>query len=143
MVLVKEERNIPTMKRLPIISIILFFQLDLFGQIKAQADSAIIIIKNISKSKFCEYQASIQGEFIFGKNLKPGNSEKYKIAIKESKLYKFMVCLDSKCQQKYTIQPMDYFSQVSEIKISKGTYTYLIDIDKKDGALLVKLVKTE
>jgi hypothetical protein len=129
------------MKRLLVIIIILISQSVLFGQ--TQQDSATIIIKNVSKYKFTKYLVAIKGQTAGGLNLKPGQSSKFKIANSDNKLYRFTVYLDKQCQDKYDIPPIDYFSQVSEMEINAGTYTYLIDIDKKDVALLVKLVKTE
>lgn len=109
----------------------------------SQLDSATIIIKNVSKYKFTKYLVAIKGQTIGGLNLKSGQSRQFKIAVTDSKLYRFTVYLDKNYQDKFDIPPMDYFSQVSETEIKKGTYTYLIDIDKKDAALIIKLVKTE
>jgi len=129
------------MKRLLVFILISISQSVLLGQ--TQKDSATIIIKNVSKYMFTKYLVAIKGQTTGGVNLKPGQSSKFKIATSDNKVYRFTVYLDKKCQDKYDIPPMDYFAQVSEMEISVGTYTYLIDIDKKDAALLVKLVKTE
>jgi hypothetical protein len=129
------------MKRLLVF--ILISQSVLLGQNQTQQDSATIIIKNVSKYMFTKYLVAIKGQTTGGLNLKPGQISKFKIANSDDKTYRFTVYLDKQYKDKYDIPPMDYFAQVNEMEISVGTYTYLIDIDKKDVALLVKLVKTK
>ncbi|MDX2174255.1 MAG: hypothetical protein SFY56_14225 [Bacteroidota bacterium] len=129
------------MKRLLVFILVSISQSILLGQ--TQHDSATIIIKNVSKYMFTKYLVAIKGQATGGLNLKPGQISKFKIANSDSKVYRFTVYVDKQCKDKYDIPPIDYFAQVNEVEISVGTYTYLIDIDKKDLALLVKLVKTE
>ena len=127
------------------ILILTFFITSLFSysQTNASQDSATIIIKNVSSQKFYEYRAAIKGQIIEGRNLKSGQSNKFKVAVNENNIFRFTIYLDKKHQKKYSIEPIDYFSQVSEMKINSGRYEYLIDIDKKDDSLSIKLTKAE
>ena len=106
-------------------------------------DSATIILKNVSHFKFTQYIAAIKGQTIGGENLKSGDSTKFKIPLSGTDVYRFTIYLDKKHSDKYSVEPMDYYELVSQMNISKGTYTYYIDIKKKDGSLSIKLIKTD
>lgn len=133
-----------TVKRQLIIIFLLATKLLSFGQTINKLDSSVtIIIKNNSKSVFYDYLAVVKGQTIGGKNLESGQSAKFKIKLVDSKLYRFLIYLDKGHQEKYSIEPIDYFSQVSELKIETGVYTYCININNKVNGLDIKLSKTK
>ena len=117
-----------------------------FSQTGAEKDSVTIILKNISNKEFTEYKVSIKGQFIGGDKLKSGQSIKVKIPLTGQDLYRFTIYIDEKLQDKYSIEPADYFELVSKMKLEKnGIYRYLINIDyvgDEGGSLYVKLERT-
>ena len=112
-----------------------------YGQVSNKNDSVTIIIENVSKFKFEQYLAVINGHTISGKTLMPGKSATFKIPLAGKDLYRFTIYLDRKKEDKYSIEPLDYYSQISDLEITKGTYKYSIDIKERDAPLSIKLEK--
>ncbi len=126
------------------IVILLLGQLVTFGQkLRRHPDSVIVIFKNASQKDFIEYRAVINGQTISGRNLQTGDSIHFKIAIKGTNVYRFTIYTDKDLQQKYSIEPIDYFDQVSKLKIKSGEYQYFININEKGGYLDIKLKKNK
>lgn len=103
--------------------------------------SATIILKNISHSNFAYCVAVVRGQVISTRNLRPGRSQSFKVPLPGTSLYRFKISLDPEEEYTYSIEPIDYVSQVSSEEIGPGTYEYLIDYDKKQDVISVKLVK--
>ncbi len=113
---------------------LLFILLFIFNSnlIISQSDSATIILKNTSHNIFTKYIVVIQGQLLGGEKLKPNESSSYRIKISDNKIYRFCIYIDKKTENKYSIEPFDYYNQVSELKIEKGEYTYFINVIKKE-----------
>ncbi|MCC6369554.1 MAG: hypothetical protein IT236_00975 [Bacteroidia bacterium] len=130
------------MKTLCLNAALFLFIISLGAQNAMVADSATVIIKNISHKKITFYMASIKGYTIGGKKLKPSKSHEFKIPLTGSNLFRFNIYTDRKRQNRYSVEPMDYFEQVSEMKIEAGTYLYEIDLNEDASSLNIKLTKT-
>lgn len=139
------------MKKALTICLLLCLQWLMPAQAQAQAgkgsapspkdSSATVILKNISHSNFAYCVAVVRGQLISTRNLKPGHSQSFKVPLPGTGLYKFKVSLDKDEEYTYSIEPIDYISQVTSEEIGPGTYEYQIDYDKKLDAISVKLVK--
>ena len=126
------------------IATLIFFQVSLFGQTTAgHSDSVIVIFKNASQKEFKQFITIINGQTISGKNLLSGHSIKFKIAVKGSNVFRFTIYTDKEMKEKYSIEPIDYPTQVSNAKLYTGQYTYIINIDPKEDVLDVKLKNTK
>ena len=131
------------MKKLAYIFLTVLVQTITHAQSSTLSDSAIISLRNNSKFVFYEYKAIIGGHFIGGTNLKPGKTKAFRIPLPVDNLYRFVVYTDRKHQDRHSIEPMDYFDQVSTLKIEKGTYTYVITMPGDSSSMAIKLFKTD
>jgi hypothetical protein len=108
-------------------------------------DSAIIILKNVSTVKFTKVLASINGKFIGGLNLNPGDSTVCKVPITgKQEGGRFAIYLDEKFENAYNIQPMDYPFQVTNEILEKATYLFSMNIAESEGGwadIKVKKIK--
>lgn len=113
----------------------------LHGASVPQDTSATVILKNVSHSNFAYCVAVVRGKLISTRNLKPGHSQSFKVPLPGTSLYRFKISLDKDEEYTYSIEPIDYISQVSSEEVGPGTYEYQVDYDKKLDAISVKLVK--
>jgi hypothetical protein len=120
-------------------------KLSLFGQTDTKTkDTVIVAFKNVSTKEFTQYHMVINGQEVIGKNLLPNHSRKIKIATKGNNIFRFTMYTDKALQERYSIEPMDYSSQVSKMKFVYGHYIYLINIKEEEGGFLdIKLKKTD
>lgn len=127
------------------------------AQRSSENDSAIIILKNVSRDTFKCIYAVIKGQHIISKTLKPNEEYQKKICtdcwreikhkdstceFQDTNVYRFGVYYLDGSQLK--IEPIDYTAQVSQENITTGTYIYYIDSpdkDAEDDGLHVKLKK--
>ena len=93
---------------------------------------SLFIFKNTSTKEIVRYMAAINGQTIFGLNLKSGQSSEYRIAVDGDNLFRFTLYTSLDPDERYSIEPMDYTSQVSKLKLVKGTYLYTVNIDRHD-----------
>jgi hypothetical protein len=129
------------MKRQLFILTFLTIQTFIYGQRNVVPDSVTIIIENVGSVQFKEYLAVVKGQLIGGQDLQPGQSARFKISLSNSNVYRFVIYLDKNHKEKYSIEPMDYFAQVSDMQIIGGSYKYIIGLDNKEGGLSIKLVQ--
>lgn len=139
------------MKKALIISLLFCLQWLMPAQAQAQVNkgsalsqqdsSATVILKNVSRSNYAYCVAVVRGQLISTRNLKPGHSQSFKVPLPGTSLYKFKISLDKDEEYTYSIEPPDYVSQVSSEEVGPGTYEYLIDYDKTQDVISVKLVK--
>jgi hypothetical protein len=108
----------------------------------AQADSATVILKNISNQKIKTFMIGFDNQIVGASNLKPGDSTICKVHL-TGNVNNGRVYAKTK-KNVYNIQPMDYPDQVSKEILKKGTYLFLIGIKNEEGGYLdieVKKVK--
>ncbi len=126
-------------------SILLLIQLSLYGQTDTKTkDTVIVTFKNVSTREFTQYHFVINGQEVFGKNLLPDNFKKIKIGTKGNNVFRFTLYTDKKLKEKYSLEPLDYSSQVSKKEFTYGHYIYLININEENGGFLdIKLKKID
>lgn len=97
-----------------------------------RCDSATFILKNVSKHELKRIRAIIKGKNVEFFNIKP-NSETpaFKVCLGWIDHYRFAVYKDN-LEDKETIEPSQYYAQISKEKIEQGTYVYYIGYDKED-----------
>jgi hypothetical protein len=107
---------------------------------RTACDSVNIIFKNGSASEIMLVHAVIKSKEVAFKNVKAGaQTPSFKICASDPELFRFSVFKDDP-EDKDSIEPMDYFEQVSEEKLISGTYQYTIAYDKS-GLLKISLKK--
>jgi hypothetical protein len=120
-----------------------FFPFIFFSQAKVANDSAYIYFQNSGKKKISIINSVIHGNELYVGNLKPGKKlGPFAISLKKNDVFRFSCYLKKDHQDKNSIEPMDYPSQVSEEKMTSGIYIYYINSDDDvGGSLNVKIEK--
>jgi hypothetical protein len=102
-------------------------------------DSMVIVLVNAGCVKFSRINAVVRGNPLSANNVQPGDSIKFKIPTSGFDFFRFVVFLDKKLKQRYTIEPEEYIEKVGPEKIRTGRVVYTLCIE--NDALQVRLKK--